>query len=107
MNLWMPSEPSRIPHRPAGSLFDARALDVEGGGVIVGGGVADIDGGFKSAANSGSDPSGFHSCESSVWTSVWAFARFSAIQPRSCSAVTGPYCCPSFPTILYIVFIYY
>src|ERR1035441_6513626 len=102
MNLWTPSPPNKIPQMPAGILFEARYAGECGGSVIGGGAAADIGGGFKSAANSGKDPSGFQSWLPSAWTRVWAFARFSAIQPRSCSAVTGPYCWPSFPTILYI-----
>src|ERR1035437_951639 len=107
MNLWTPSEPSRMPQMPAGSLLAARGAGAQGGGVIVGGTAAETGGGFRSAANSGREPSGFQSGVPSACTRVWAFARFSAIQLRSCSAVTGPYCWPAFPTILYIVFLSY
>src|ERR1039457_5034133 len=106
MNLWTPSPPSRMPQMPAGILFEARVPGGYGGSAIVGGAAADAGGGFKSAANSGKDPSGFQSWVPSACTRVWAFARFSAIQVRSCSALTGPYCWPSFPTILYIVCLY-
>src|ERR1035437_8500852 len=102
MNLWTPSEPRRMPQMPAGILLDARGTGAQGGGVMVGGTVAETGGGFRSAVNSGSEPSGFQSWAPSGCTSVWAFARFSVIQPRSCSALTGPYCWPSFPMILYM-----
>src|ERR1035437_7570292 len=105
MNLWTPSEPRRMPQMPAGILLEARGTGAQGGGVMVGGTFAENGGGFKSAANSRREPSGFQSWAPSACTRVWALARLSAIQLRSCSAVTGPYCWPSFPTILYIVFL--
>jgi hypothetical protein len=81
---------------PAGILLDARDATADGGGAI-GGGTA-----FSSEANSENEPSGFHSGLPSACTSVWALARLSAIQRRISSALTGPYCWPSTPTILYI-----
>src|ERR1017187_8795134 len=92
----MPSEPSRIPQMPAGILLDARDATADGGAAI-GGGTA-----FSPDANSENEPSGFHSWEPSTCTELWALTRFSAIQRRISSTLTGPYGRPSVPMILYI-----
>src|SRR5579871_2725388 len=88
-----------IPQTPAAILFEARGFgrtDGRAAGPMVGG----TD--FNSATSSGKELAGFHSAAPSVWTRVSARMRFSAIHRRICSRLTGPYCWPSAPMILYI-----
>src|SRR3954469_1270628 len=56
----------------------------------------------RASANSGNAESGFQSVPGSDCALVAALARPAAIQALSCSAVTGPYCWPSLPIILYM-----
>src|SRR5439155_23920799 len=96
MNLWTPRLPIRTPQMPAGILVEARELAAGGNGAIVGGIF------LGSPENSGKVLSGFHSAAPSAWISVCPLARCSASQRRISSALTGPYCLPSDPMILYI-----